>query len=147
MPQDQRKPLPHQRQRLLTLTLPLALTVALALIALGAWAAWLGWDQTRDVHPDGSTTGPYEAWQVIGLFLTVLAPLYWAASRRHLVAAVLGIPIGLTIAAYLDWSDDASGLFLIGTALTLLGSLTATGITTAVITATTRKGPHSRAGN
>ena len=136
MRQEQRKPLPQLLQ-----------TLALALIALGAWAAWLGWDQTRDVHPDGSTTGPYEAWQVIGLVLTLLAPLYWAASRRHLVAALLGIPVGLTVAAFVDWSDDASGLFLIGTVMTLLGSLAATGIATAVITTATRKGPHSRAGS
>ncbi|MFF0745713.1 hypothetical protein ACFYVL_35505 [Streptomyces sp. NPDC004111] len=132
MPQDQRKPLP-----------PLLPTLALALFALGAWAAWLGWDQTRDLHPDGSTTGPYEAWQVIGLLLTLLPPLYWAASRRHLTASVLGIPAGLTVAAYVDWSDDASGLFMVGVVITLLGTLTATALASALITATTRTTPRA----
>ncbi|MFD3512598.1 hypothetical protein [Streptomyces sp. NPDC058657] len=133
MSPEQRKPLPE----LLSAT-------AMALLALGAWAAWLGWDQTRDVHPDGSSTGPYEAWQVIGLVLTLLIPLYWAAARRHLVAAVLSIPLGLTLATYVDWSDDASGLFVIGVLMTLLGSLATTGIATAVITTATRPGPHAR---
>ena len=58
-------------------------TLVMAVVSLAMWAAWLGWDQHRDVQPDGSTTGPYEAWQVIGLVLTLLVPVYWAASRRH----------------------------------------------------------------
>jgi hypothetical protein len=98
---------------------------------------WLGWDQHRDVHPDGSTTGPYEAWQVIGLVLTLLAPVCWAASRRHLAAAVLGPTVGLTLAAYYDWSDDSSGLFVIGVGLVMIGSLVTTVIVSAVVTSVT----------
>jgi hypothetical protein len=101
--------------------------------ALVLWAAWLGWDQQRDVHPDGSTTGPYEAWQVIGLVLTLLPPVYWAASRRRFTGAVPGTTAGLTVAALYDWSDDASGLFAVGVVLVALGSLAATTATTAVI--------------
>src|SRR3954465_8316071 len=71
-------------------------------VSVAAWAAWLGWDQHRDVHPDGSTTGPYEAWQVIGLVLTLLLPVYWAASRRYFAAAVFGTTAGLTVAAWYD---------------------------------------------
>ncbi|MEU1040268.1 hypothetical protein [Streptomyces sp. NPDC005907] len=114
----------------------------LAVTAAALWTAWLGWDQHRDVHPDGSTTGPYEAWQVIGLALTLLAPVYWAASRRHTVSAVLGTTAGLTAAAYYDWSDDASGLFAIGVALVMLGTLAATTAVTAVTAALTHTGPH-----
>ena len=43
-----------------------------ALAALGTAAAyliWLGWHASKDIHPDGSQTGPYEAWQVVGLVL------------------------------------------------------------------------------
>ncbi|WP_436961119.1 hypothetical protein [Streptomyces sp. SudanB182_2057] len=104
------------------------------MVAPLAWAGWLGWDQRRDVHADGTTTGPYQAWQVIGLVLTQLAPVYWATVRRHPVAAVLGTSAGLTAAAYYDWSDDASGLFVIGVGLVTLGSLTATTAATATIT-------------
>nr|WP_246203754.1 hypothetical protein [Streptomyces tailanensis] len=102
-------------------------------MASAAWAAWLGWDQRYDVQPDGSVTGPYEAWQVIGLVLTLLAPLYWAASRNHIADAVLGITAGLTAAAFYDWSDDASGLFMVGVVLVAAGSFAATTAVTALI--------------
>lgn len=113
--------------------------LALAVIALAVWAAWLGWDQHRDVQPDGSETGPYEAWQVIGLVLTLLAPVYWAASRRYIAGAVLGVPAGLTVAAYYDWSDDSSGLFMVGVLMIMVGSLVATGVASAVIASVTTR--------
>ncbi|MFF6773871.1 hypothetical protein ACFY8W_09920 [Streptomyces sp. NPDC012637] len=109
-----------------------------ALVAAAAWAAWLGWDQVRDVHPDGSVSGPYEAWQVVGLVLTLLAPLYWTASRRHVTAGALGTTAGLAVAACVDWSDDASGLYMIGVLLVLLGSLAGTFGVSALIAAVTR---------
>ncbi|MGW6870551.1 hypothetical protein [Streptomyces sp. NPDC054901] len=104
----------------------LFVTLLLVVVAAALWAAWLGWDQERDVHPDGSTTGPYEAWQVIGLVLTLLVPVYWAASRQYVTAAVLGTSLGLAVAAFYDWSDDGSGLFVIGVGMVLIGSLVAT---------------------
>ncbi|MFG2986473.1 hypothetical protein ACGFYQ_35385 [Streptomyces sp. NPDC048258] len=112
----------------------------LVLIPVAAWAAWLGWDQHRDVHPDGSVTGPYEAWQVIGLVLTLLAPVYWAASRRHVASAVIGTSAGLTAAACYDWSDDASGLFLIGVGMVMTASLVATFALSTLIASVTRAG-------
>ncbi|MER5476788.1 hypothetical protein ABT026_07365 [Streptomyces sp. NPDC002734] len=114
----------------------------LAVVAAGLWAAWLGWDQHRDVHPDGSTTGPYEAWQVIGLVLTLLAPVVWAASRRHFAGAVLGTTAGLAAAAWYDWSDDASGLFVVGVALITAGSLAATALVCAVTAAASGSKAH-----
>ncbi|AVH57419.1 MULTISPECIES: hypothetical protein [Streptomyces] len=114
-------------------------------VALAAWAAWLGWDQHRDVHPDGTTTGPYEAWQVIGLVLTLLVPVCWAASRRHVAAAVLGPTVGLTVAAAYDWSDDSSGLFMVGVGLVMLGSLVVTGVVSAVIVYAQRGGRRTGA--
>ncbi|MGW1257224.1 hypothetical protein ACWD5Q_19100 [Streptomyces sp. NPDC002513] len=106
--------------------------LVLAGVSLGAWAAWLGWDQHRDVQPDGTTTGPYEAWQVIGLVLTLLVPVYWAASRRYFAGAVLGTTAGLTIAAYDDWQDDSSGLFMVGVVMVMMGTLVVTTIVSAV---------------
>ncbi|MGD1217308.1 hypothetical protein AB9Q10_02635 [Streptomyces krungchingensis] len=102
-------------------------------VTLALWAAWLGWDQHQDVRPDGSTTGPYEAWQVIGLVLTLLAPVYWAASRSHVAAAVLGTTIGLTVASYVDWSDDSSGLFMVGVGMVMVGSLVVTALVASLI--------------
>jgi uncharacterized membrane protein (DUF4010 family) len=126
------------RQRLLKLVPQLLAILVLALVAIAVWAAWLGWDQHRDVQPDGTTTGPYEAWQVIGLVLTLLAPVYWAASRRYVAGAVLGTTVGLTIAAYADWSDDSSGLFMVGVGLVTVGSLAVTAVV-AVIASVTRR--------
>jgi len=114
--------------------------LVLAGVSMALWAAWLGWDQHRDVHQDGSTTGPYEAWQVIGLVLTLLAPVCLAAFRNYVAAAVLGTSAGLTIAAYYDWSDDSSGLFVVGVGLVMMGSLVGTTVVSAVITAATRDG-------
>ncbi|MGW3205671.1 hypothetical protein [Streptomyces sp. NPDC001135] len=102
-------------------------------VALAAWAVWLGWDQHRDVHADGSTTGPYEAWQVIGLVLTLLVPVCWAAYRGYAAGGVLGTTVGLTLAAYVDWSDDSSGLFVIGVGMVMIGSLATTLAVTTVI--------------
>ncbi|MFJ9646370.1 hypothetical protein ACWEPM_11330 [Streptomyces sp. NPDC004244] len=112
--------------------------VLLFVLSVAAWAAWLGWDQHRDVHADGSVSGPYEAWQVIGLVLTLLVPVCWAASRRHVAAAVLATTAGLTTAAGYDWSDDASGLFVIGVGMVLAGSLVVTTAVSALIGALTR---------
>ncbi|MFE5240600.1 MULTISPECIES: hypothetical protein [unclassified Streptomyces] len=104
-----------------------------ALTTLALWAVWLGWDQHRDIHPDGSTTGPYEAWQVIGLVLTLLVPLYWAASRQNIAGSVLGITAGLGFASFYDWSDDASGLFAVGVIMLMTASLvTTTGVSVGV---------------
>ncbi|MDC0770000.1 hypothetical protein [Streptomyces sp. HD] len=107
--------------------------LVLAGLSMAGWAAWLGWDQQYDVHPDGSTTGPYAAWQVIGLVVTLLVPVYWAASRRYDVGAVLGTTVGLTVAAYYDWSDDVTGMFGIGVAMIMMGTFGVTGGLTALV--------------
>ncbi|MFC8227663.1 hypothetical protein [Streptomyces sp. NPDC057287] len=114
------------RSRLPRTTHQLWAALLLFLMTLALWAAWLGWDQHRDVHPDGTTTGPYEAWQVIGLVLTLLVPLCWAASRQYVVSPVVGITGGLGVAAAYDWSDDSSGLFAVGVGAIVVGSLVVT---------------------
>ncbi|MFG2711444.1 hypothetical protein ACGFX2_12905 [Streptomyces goshikiensis] len=123
------------RRKPLESALPL---LPLVLAPVAAWAAWLGWDQHRDVHPDGSVTGPYEAWQVIGLVLTLAVPVWWAASRRRVAGAVLATTAGLTFAAGYDWSDDSSGLFVIGVGLVAVASLVGTSALCAVATSVTR---------
>ncbi|MBE4735013.1 hypothetical protein [Streptomyces caniscabiei] len=113
-------------ERLRKTAAPLLPTLVTAVSALALWALWLGWDQHRDLHPDGSSTGPYEAWQVIGLVLTLLGPVYWVASRRHITSAVAGTTAGLTVASFLDWSDDASGLYGVGVTMVMLGTIAVT---------------------
>ncbi|WP_329209458.1 hypothetical protein OG257_20485 [Streptomyces sp. NBC_00683] len=131
-------------QRPLKLVPQLIAILVLAVMTLVVWAAWLGWDQHRDVQPDGSETGPYEAWQVIGLVLTLLAPVYWAASRRYIAGAAFGVPVGLTVAAGYDWSDDSSGLFLVGVVMIMVGSLIVTCAATAVIASVKARSDSTR---
>ncbi|MDX2827369.1 hypothetical protein PV416_41525 [Streptomyces ipomoeae] len=134
------------REKLMKSVPRLLSVLVLAGVSLAAWSAWLGWDQQRDVRADGSTTGPYEAWQVIGLVLTLLVPVCWLAFRRYFVGAVLGTTVGLTVAAYYDWSDDASGLFAIGVGMVMLGTLAATIVLSAVIASLKRDGRGRRIG-
>ncbi|WSD65608.1 hypothetical protein OG539_08220 [Actinacidiphila glaucinigra] len=108
--------------------------------AVVASAAWLGGDRQRDVQPDGTETGPYEAWQVVGLGLTLLPPVCWAASRGLVRAAVLGTTADLTAAAFYDWSDDSSGLFLVGVGMVTTGSLVVTAAVAAVTASAARRG-------
>ncbi|MER5517732.1 hypothetical protein [Streptomyces sp. NPDC002763] len=107
--------------------------LASAAVSAAAWAAWLGWDQQYDVRADGSTSGPYEAWQVGGLVLTLLVAVGWAAARGHSAAAVGGTTAGLTLAAYVDWSGDASGLFVVGVGLVMVGTFVASAVVSAVV--------------
>ncbi|MFI2429304.1 hypothetical protein ACH5A7_35390 [Streptomyces sp. NPDC018955] len=134
------------RQGLVKLLPWLASALVPAVTASVMWAVWLGWDQHRDVHPDGSSTGPYEAWQVIGLVSTLLVPVCWAAFRNHGAGAVVGTTAGLTAAAFLDWSDDASGLFMVGVGMVMIGSLVMTAVVSSVITSATRHGFVTRHG-
>ncbi|MER6029890.1 hypothetical protein [Streptomyces sp. NPDC001851] len=121
------------RQGLLKSVPQLLSIPVLAGVSLVAWAVWLGWDQHRAVHPDGSTTGPYEAWQVIGLVLTLLIVVCWVAYRGYIAGGVLGTTAGVTLAAYAAWSDDPTGLFAVGVGLVMIGSFATTSLVSVVI--------------
>jgi amino acid transporter len=79
-------------------------TAALVTVAtLVNYLVWLGWDQRRDVQPDGSTTGPYEPWQVVGLAVVLIAVVALAGYRgRPVIAVVVG-----TLVMTLCFSVDA----------------------------------------
>lgn len=113
-------------------------------VAVAAWAAWLGWDTGYDVRGDGSVSGPYQVWQVAGLAVTLFAAVCQAAARGHCAAAVGGTTVGLTLAAYVDWSDDASGLFMVGVVLVMVGSFVASAVVSAVIDTLRRDRPLTR---
>ncbi|MFG3289369.1 hypothetical protein ACGF3G_11265 [Streptomyces sp. NPDC048179] len=102
-------------------------------VSVAAWAVWLGWDQEYDVAADGSVSGPYAVWQVAGLVVTLLLAVGWVAARGHSAAAVAGTTAGLTVAAGVDWSDDASGLFMVGVVLVMVGSFVGSAVVAAVV--------------
>ncbi|MFJ5233023.1 hypothetical protein ACIQBJ_24380 [Kitasatospora sp. NPDC088391] len=104
-----------------------------------AWALWLGWDQHKDVHPDGSETGPYQAWQVLGLVLTAAAAVCWSAYRGRALPAAAGAAAGLAGAAWVDWSGEGDGLYVIGVAATAIGTLAVAGALAAPVAALGRR--------
>ncbi|GAB3933661.1 hypothetical protein [Micromonospora vulcania] len=101
-----------------------ALLGALFLTAatVGVWLLWLGWDTEYTVDPQtGASSGPYEAWQVVGCVLTLalLAALAGARLSPWLVAPVM------TVAFTVAWSwqaasTDDSGLWAVGAILVLV---------------------------
>jgi hypothetical protein len=105
--------------------LPAVLSLAVTLLN---WYAWLGWDQRYDVHPDGHATGPYQPWQVIGLIAVLAVVGGVSVWRRSALAALIGMTAGMVIATVVDWSDDDSGLWVIGAGLVAIGMLVVGGV-------------------
>ncbi|MDG4839702.1 hypothetical protein O7631_24515 [Micromonospora sp. WMMD967] len=91
---------------------------------VGAWLLWLGWDNGHTVDAEtGATSGPYEAWQVIGCVLTLVL-LAALAGRR--LSPWLVVPV-MTVAFTAAWtwraaSTDDSGLWAVGALLVLVGT-------------------------
>ncbi|WP_430788495.1 hypothetical protein [Actinoplanes sp. G11-F43] len=99
------------------------------------WYAWLGWDTERQLNPaTGEYTGPYEAWQIVGVgasLLILLVGALWAGTREVLAAAAL--TVGFTVA----WTADAariddSGLYAVGAVLLFAGLSAVSGVISAI---------------
>jgi peptidoglycan/LPS O-acetylase OafA/YrhL len=122
---------------------PALWAVALGVAATVSYLAFLGWDRNKDVDPvTGAETGPYEAWQVVGLGL-VVAVLAFGAGRQHqVVPALVGIPAGLTLAFVVAavTSPDAD-LWLVGAVLVALGSAAGTALVALIGRSTTKRSP------
>lgn len=108
------------------------------------YGAWLAWDREKDLQPDGSLTGPYEVWQVVGFVLCLAVLAAVAGWNRHAVAGTAVIS-GLT---WIMWTIDAansddSGLWVIGSGAVLLGCLAGVGIVSALVSwVSARRSPH-----
>lgn len=81
-----------------------------------AYLSWLGWDQQRDQQPDGSSTGPYQPWQAIGLALTIAAITCVCSWRRASFLGCALITVTLTLCFSSDAATDANadGLWTLG---------------------------------
>lgn len=105
----------------------LAMT-AVGLATVLNYLAWLGWDQHRDVHADGSSTGPYEAWQIVGLVL-ILSVLAVTAGRLQIpLLGSLTISAAMTVSFAVDAASSpfSDGLWPIGAILVLIGTAVGT---------------------
>ncbi|WP_306210952.1 hypothetical protein [Actinoplanes sp. RD1] len=98
-----------------------------------AYAGLLGWDTQRDFDPVTShSSGPYEAWQVVALALIVGALGFAAGRAGHAWLALVTLTLTVTAAFVLVAirEPQGDGLWPIGAALTLLGTLAGTLVTT-----------------
>jgi hypothetical protein len=96
---------------------------AVAVATAVTWWAWLGWDTEYDVDPvTGSSSGPYQPWQVIGCVLSLMViGIVGTLVMRPWIA-----PVVLTLTFLVTWSwqaarTDESGLWLVGAVLLLFG--------------------------
>jgi hypothetical protein len=110
--------------------------LAVAALSVGAWYGWLGWDTTYQIDPITQvSSGPYEAWQVIGCALSLLVVFVGAllAGVRPLVASA-----ALTLAFTAAWTAtaaprDETGLYGVGMILLLVGLAMATAVVSLVV--------------
>lgn len=100
------------------------IALALALATLVNYLVWLGWDQQKDIGPDGSVSGPYQSWQVIGLILTMVLITAVAGWCGHPWVAGIVTAAVLTLCWSVDAATDADsdGLWPVGAVLVAVGS-------------------------
>ena len=107
---------------------PIRMKVAVVAVVLtvAAWLGWLGWDRQR--NPD--ETGPYEAWQVVGLALTLAvvaaASSWWSADLSQAMVTIVLMAAALTVAFSVDAATEKSpdaNLWPVGAGFLFAGSM------------------------
>lgn len=122
-------------------TIPTA-NAAIAALTAVLYGAWLGWDQDYDVDPvTGELTGPYEAWQVVGLVLCLAAVAVVAGRLGHRRACRAAMPVAYALCFAIDGATDANSDGLWG-----VGAVLAFGAVWLGATVATRLGELSRRG-
>lgn len=106
----------------------LAGSAVLAVAAAACWWAWLAWDRTYQRDPvTGVASGPYEAWQVVGCVLCLVAVTVVATSRLPLWIVVPVVPMAFTAAWVLTAAPyDPTGLWAVGAVLVLVATFAGT---------------------
>ena len=112
-------------------------------LAVLVYLAFLGWDRDTDVDAvTGSTSGPYETWQVVGctLVLGLLALPGGRAQRAWGTAAAvtIGFTAAWSVGAATAGGEDAN-LWPIGAALTAVGTFLWTALVAVVAGRLTRR--------
>lgn len=122
--------------------------VAFATVA--AYLVWVGWDQHNDEAPDGSLSGPYEAWQVVGLVLTLSVIAGASGWKQRPLTAIVVMPLALTLCfavdAVTDPPEQNDGLWVIGAAMVFVGALFGTAFVAAVAAALARDRANATSG-
>ena len=112
-----------------TTTPPAWLALLLLVVTtVGTDAVWLAWDQEYQRDPvTGVSSGPYEAWQVVGCALTLGAVALVAGLRQRPWLALAVVPSVFTLVFSLRAApEDESGLWVVGAMLLLMGTFAGT---------------------
>lgn len=97
----------------------------LVALTVVTWWVFLGLDNTRDVDPiTGSTSGPYEAPQVIACVVVLIGLVVAGTIALSAWVAVIAVAIPFT-ATWAVWAkaNDDSGLWVIGVVMVLIGTV------------------------
>lgn len=104
------------------------------MLTAACWWAWMAWDRSYQTDPaTGVTSGPYQAWQVVGCVVCLVA-LGVGASVR--LPTWLVIPV-MHVAFTAAWSWTASGaddtgLWGVGALLVFVGMVVGTGVVSGI---------------
>lgn len=108
--------------------------VACLLVGAAIWGAWLGWDHTY--YYDAAThtnQGPYRPAQVVACAVTVGLLTGLLALRWHPLVVAAGISVGFWVVWTVQAAgEDSSGLYVVGSALLLVGLVIGTAVASAV---------------
>ncbi|MET8151497.1 hypothetical protein ACIBSW_20335 [Actinoplanes sp. NPDC049668] len=112
-----------------------------ALLSALQWYVWMAWDTEYQTDPVTQvSSGPYEAWQVVGCAASLLVVF---VAALLLGARPLWASAALTLAFTAAWTatasaTDSSGLYVVGTVMVLAGLAATTTVVSLVVTALRR---------
>ena len=114
----------------------LAVLLLVAAASVLAWYGWLGWDHEFQTDAQGVPSGTYQAWQVIGSALTVVATVVAAVVVLRGPARFV-VPVVAALAYAVAWSasanDGETGLWVVGLGFLVIGAGSALALVTAVV--------------
>ncbi len=122
-----------------------AFSAGLILLTPSCWWVWMAWDHSYQTDPaTGTTSGPYQAWQVIGCVVCLVALGVGATLRLPAWLVTLIMPVAFTAAwSWTAAGADSSGLWGVGAMLVFVGMLAGTGVVSG-LTAAVRARPAVR---
>ncbi|SFD99097.1 hypothetical protein SAMN04487819_106137 [Actinopolyspora alba] len=110
--------------------------VVLALLTASCWWVWMAWDNGYHTDPaTGATSGPYQAWQVIGCVVCLIGLGVLATVRLPWWLVLAVMPLSFTAAwSWTAAGTDGTGLWGVGAVLVFTGMLAGTGLVTGLTT-------------
>lgn len=110
--------------------------LGLALATTACWGVWMAWDrQYVDPDGDGSYTGPYEPWQVVGCVLCLVVVAVLALRVLPPVAVVTTMPVAFTaawVASAVTAPTIGASLWGLGAVMVLIGMVAGTAVVVAL---------------